>query len=62
MNEELVQSAKINFENLEKAFPIIKTHPMYTIAKKQLDMAVEEVAEEDDGKGGDYPANDGSQI
>lgn len=37
MNEELIECAKINFENLELVFPIIKEHPFYVIAKAQLD-------------------------
>ena len=34
---ELAECAKINFENLEKAFPLVKQHPFYLIAKAQLD-------------------------
>lgn len=40
VNEELAQCAQINFENLEKDFPKVKTHPFYTIAKAQLDEAL----------------------
>jgi hypothetical protein len=34
---DLAECAKINFENLERAFPLIKEHPFYLIAKAQLD-------------------------
>lgn len=40
MNEEMAQCARINFENLERAFPTIKRHPYYQIAKAQLDDAL----------------------
>lgn len=43
MNEELVQCAKINFENLEKARPEITRDPFYRIAKAQLDEACGEM-------------------
>ncbi len=37
MNEELLLSAKINFENFERATPQILDNPYYIIAKAQLD-------------------------
>lgn len=37
---ELAECAKINFENLERAVPELKTHPFYIIAKGQLDEAL----------------------
>lgn len=37
MNEELLISARMNFENLERAFPAIAGDPYYIIAKSQLD-------------------------
>lgn len=40
MNEELALCAQINFENLEKAFPLVVQHPFYKIAKAQLDEAL----------------------
>lgn len=40
MNEELAQCARINFENLERAVPSIKTILFYRIAKAQLDEAL----------------------
>ncbi len=40
IDREGVECAKINFENLETAFPIVKKHPMYIIAKAQLDEAL----------------------
>ena len=39
INEELLGCAKINFENLERAMPMIKAHPYWKIAKAQLDEA-----------------------
>lgn len=39
-NEELALCAQINFENFEKAFPVVKEHPYYIIAKAQLDEAL----------------------
>ena len=48
LDEELLMCAQSNFENLEKAAPIVSKHPFYRIAKAQLDealggMPVEEV-------------------
>lgn len=40
INIELAECAKINFENLVKAVPILKEHPFYRIAKAQLDEAL----------------------
>lgn len=40
MNEELARCAQINLENFERAFPIIRQHPYYRIAKAQLDEAL----------------------
>jgi hypothetical protein len=37
IDEELIRSAQINFENLERAVPQLKVHPFYRIAKAQLD-------------------------
>ncbi len=37
---EMIHRAQINFENLEKSFPSILTHPFYKVAKMQLDEAV----------------------
>lgn len=37
MNSELAECARINFENLERAFPAVLVHPFYKIAKAQLD-------------------------
>lgn len=39
-NVELALCAQINFENLEKAFPIVKKHPYWIMAKAQLDEAL----------------------
>ena len=36
-NEEKALSAQVNFENLERAMPLINKHPFYRIAKAQLD-------------------------
>lgn len=43
---ELVTSAQINFENLEKMFPQVKNEPLYVLAKMQLDDGVEALQEE----------------
>lgn len=58
MNEELALCAKMNFENLERAFPAIRQHPFYVIAKAQLDESlggkpVEEVLAEQAQRGGE---------
>mgnify|MGYP001602327956 CR=1 FL=1 len=37
LNQELLECAKINFENLVQFNPDIARHPMYVIAKHQLD-------------------------
>lgn len=42
---ELLMSAQINFENLVAQNPAIATHPMYAIAKMQLDEAIEKLIE-----------------
>lgn len=34
---ESLESARMNFDNLEKAYPAIKKHPLYKIARIQLD-------------------------
>lgn len=47
MDQELVYCAKINFENLERARPDIKTDPFYRIAKAQLDEACGEMTVEE---------------
>lgn len=39
-NEDLAMCAQINFENFERAYPAIKNHPYYLIAKAQLDEAL----------------------
>lgn len=39
--KRLILSAIINFENLEKVFPMIVNIPIYNIAKLQLDEAME---------------------
>lgn len=36
-NLELIECAKINFENLARAIPGLNKHPFYIIAKAQLD-------------------------
>lgn len=40
MNHDLAECAKVNFENLERDLPILRKHPMYLIAKMQLDEAL----------------------
>ena len=40
INEELLRCAQINFENLERALPLLKSHSFYIIAKAQLDEAL----------------------
>lgn len=40
MDQELAMCAQVNFENLERALPIIAKHPYYRIAKAQLDEAL----------------------
>lgn len=39
---ELAECAKINFQNLEDSFPILKRHPYFIIAKAQLAEALGE--------------------
>lgn len=39
---EEIACAQINFENLERAFPMIKEHPFYKISKMQLDSGLKE--------------------
>lgn len=43
---ELLMSAKINFETLVKQNPQVEQHPLYAIAKMQLDEAIEKLKEE----------------
>jgi hypothetical protein len=45
---EMVESAKINFENFAKMNPHlpIKEHPMWIIAMDQLNTAIEELEKE----------------
>ncbi len=33
---ELLQSAQINFNNLENQYPIVRQHPLWHVAKAQL--------------------------
>lgn len=40
MDQELAMCAQVNFENLERAIPMIAKHPFYRIAKAQLDEAL----------------------
>ncbi len=40
VDEILLEEARHNFENLEIAFPVVKNHPFYMIAKAQLDAAM----------------------
>jgi hypothetical protein len=40
IDRELVECAKINFENFERSVPQIKAHPFWKIAKGQLDEAL----------------------
>lgn len=35
--KESLECAKVNFENFEEAFPVAADHPLYKIAKIQLD-------------------------
>lgn len=35
--DEMLASAKINFENVERLNPALSQHPVYKIAKSQLD-------------------------
>ena len=41
---ELAECAKINFENLERMAPQLKTHPFYRMAKEQLDAVCERLS------------------
>lgn len=43
---ELAECAKINFENVERMNPALKAHPIYMMAKKQLDAVVARLNEE----------------
>lgn len=45
---ECVQNAQINFENLERFFPQLKTHPVYMIAKEQLDNGVNKLEQDNE--------------
>ena len=43
---ELLRCSQINFDNLVKMNPLIKDHPMYQIARLQLDEVVEQLEAE----------------
>jgi len=44
---ELIECARINFENLGKLVSGIKEHPMYKIVEAQLTIAANQAEEED---------------
>jgi hypothetical protein len=37
LDHEMLESAKINFENIERVHPLLKLDPLWIIAKSQLD-------------------------
>lgn len=45
---EAMLNAQFNFGKIEKMLPILKSHPIYLIAKNQLDNALKSI---DEGKG-----------
>lgn len=45
---ELAECAKINFENVEKMNPSIRNHPLYALAKRQLDASVARMIADDE--------------
>ena len=47
---ELLQCSQINFDNLVKMNPQIKGHPMYMIARTQLDEAIKQFEAELEAK------------
>ena len=46
---ELCMCAQINFENVEKMISGLRSHPIYQLAKSQLDGVVRRLEEEPDG-------------
>ncbi len=45
-NWELAESAKMNFENVARMAPAIAAHPIFQIAKMQLDALVKRLSED----------------
>lgn len=43
----LAECAKINFENVERMSPALKLHPIYMLAKQQLDAVCARLAKEE---------------
>jgi hypothetical protein len=41
---ELAECARINFENVERMAPQLKAHPIYALAKQQLDALCKRLA------------------
>lgn len=42
---ELAMCAQVNFENVEKLNPALAAHPIYALAKRQLDAVVSRLTE-----------------
>ena len=55
IKEELALCSRVNFDNLEKNFPMIKYQPFYQLAKAQLDEALGYGTVEEKLKQNSYP-------
>lgn len=44
---ECLQNAQINFENLARMAPVVGNHPIYKLAKEQLDNGIEKLEGEE---------------
>ncbi len=44
---EILECARINFENVIKMNPGLKEHPIYQLAIEQLEIGINKVAQED---------------
>ncbi len=40
---EVILNSQANFENIERMNPMLKNHPIYMIAKSQLDNAIKAI-------------------
>ena len=41
--KEVILNSQANFENVERMNPTLKNHPLYMIAKRQLDNAIKAI-------------------
>ena len=47
---EVVECAKINFDNLGQMMPQVKMHPMFIIAMEQLETGITRLTQEEDSR------------